>query len=51
MTEEEKQELREMIETQAELFTGFLSELYTTLQLDELIPNEKDVNKLIKDSR
>jgi hypothetical protein len=35
LTDEQKQEIRETIEAQAELFTGFLSKLWLELGLED----------------
>jgi hypothetical protein len=45
LTDEQKQEIKEAIETQADLFTSFLSKLWLELGLEDQI---KEMNELIE---
>jgi hypothetical protein len=46
MTEEEKREVREWAEALSDHFTEALSNLYTQLGLDDLMPTEESIQKL-----
>jgi hypothetical protein len=46
MTEEEKQEVRQWAEALSDHFTSSLSDLYTQLGLDDLMPTQEPIQKL-----